>query len=312
MADAPEQVQGEGLPRPIGPLLDRRRAEALEKRRDAVSPAAVATRPVAEVIPQDPAAGLVDHPPSGLGGGLVPESLQRVGLGDQPTQLRVGAEAERVLEHGQAQVVPRPHEADQDVGLLAEVVDQGGGHVVPGDPPPGGLAAVGALEQVGMAAVGGRAPPHRLVERQILEGVQRVVMHEDGNRSLRRQQVCRMLDQVVEAVRRPVPGAACPGDRLGSRCVSHVGVVRFSRASRVTSGVGERRPGADHAPIIGFRMPGRDSGQARRRPASPRLAARTRGCSAANPGRAGRDGPRSLSGRTTARPAGAGGTASSG
>ena len=71
------------------------------------------------------------------------------------------------------------------------------------DPPAGDLAAVELLGQVGMAAVGRGPGQDGRVERQVLEGVQRVVVHEDGDRPLRRQQVGRVLDQPADVVRHP-------------------------------------------------------------------------------------------------------------
>ena len=53
-----------------------------------------------------------------------------------------------------------------------------------------------------MATVGCAAPFHRLMKGQMLEGVQRIVMNENTDRSLRRQEVRRMLDDVGQPVRR--------------------------------------------------------------------------------------------------------------
>src|SRR6478735_8403314 len=51
-----------------------------------------------------------------------------------------------------------------------------------------------------MTAVGGAPLDHRLVERQMLKRVQRVVVNEDADRPLRGQQVGCVLDQVLDVV----------------------------------------------------------------------------------------------------------------
>ena len=40
----------------------------------------------------------------------------------------------------------------------------------------------------------------RLFERQVLEGVKRVVVNEDADRTLRRKQVCKAADHVRQGI----------------------------------------------------------------------------------------------------------------
>src|SRR6185437_11060158 len=60
--------------------------------------------------------------------------------------------------------------------------------------------AVLIFRQIGVAAKNVRRPLHRLGKRQILEGMQRVVVNENRDRPLRRKQVRRMLDRCIELV----------------------------------------------------------------------------------------------------------------
>ena len=64
--------------------------------------------------------------------------------------------------------------------------------------PRAELLAVAVLGQVGLAAEDLGPLLHRFVKRQVLEGVERVVMDEDRDRPLRRQEVGRVLDHSIE------------------------------------------------------------------------------------------------------------------
>ena len=112
--------------------------------------------------------------------------------------------------------VPSPGE-----GVLAEIVDQHRVQVIGEDPPARHLPAVELLRQIRVAAEGGRARLDGLVEGQVLEGVQRVVVHEHRDRALRRQEVGRVVDEVFELVRRSGLAAVRPGSRAAGRGIMH-------------------------------------------------------------------------------------------
>ncbi len=62
--------------------------------------------------------------------------------------------------------------------------------------------AVARLGQVGLGAKGRARGHQRLVEGQVLEGVQRVVVHEDANGPLHRQQVGRVVQRLAQPLGR--------------------------------------------------------------------------------------------------------------
>ena len=71
------------------------------------------------------------------------------------------------------------------------------------DPPAPQLVAIAVLGEIGLAAEDLRPLAERLVERQVLEGVQRVVVDEDGDRPLLREQVRGVLDDLGELAEVP-------------------------------------------------------------------------------------------------------------
>jgi len=100
-----------------------------------------------------------------------------------------------------AKVISRPQEAQEPIAVLAQFFHQDGRQVFEQNAAAGELLAITVFGQVGVAAVGGAALLHRLVKRQMLKGVERVVMNEDPNRPLRWQEVSCMLDQMPQIVR---------------------------------------------------------------------------------------------------------------
>ena len=66
------------------------------------------------------------------------------------------------------------------------------------DPAPRQLLAIAVLAQKRLAAEDARRLLDRLVERQVLEGVQRVMVDEDGDRSLCRQEVAGVIDDLLK------------------------------------------------------------------------------------------------------------------
>ena len=106
-----------------------------------------------------------------------------------------------------------PRTPNEIVGLVAQVVEQDRQQILIQDASAGQLLPIPIFGQVGVAAEGGRPLLHGFVERQVLEGVQRIMVHEDPNRRLRGQQVCRVLDVVLE---RPEPFGDIPLCRVWS------------------------------------------------------------------------------------------------
>jgi len=68
------------------------------------------------------------------------------------------------------------------------------------DSPAPQFLAVSVLAQIGLAPEDVRRFLDRLVERQILERMERVVMDEDCDRPLGRQQVAGVLDHFAQSV----------------------------------------------------------------------------------------------------------------
>ena len=139
---------------------------------------------------------------------------------------------------------------------VAQVLREDRPEVGEPDAAPAELLAVAVLGQVRLAAEDLGPLAHRLVERQVLEGVQGVVVDEDGDRPLGRQQVGGVVDGAAEAflclwstigqVRmgfdprdrdEPTEGCSCPGRAVvkeeGSNSVV-LGRVEFDRWSRET------------------------------------------------------------------------------
>ena len=83
-------------------------------------------------------------------------------------------------------------------GVVAQIFHQHRGDVARQDAAAGQLFAVAILGQIGMAAKRCRTLLDRFVEGVLLECVQRVVMHEDLDRRLRRQKMSGVLDRVME------------------------------------------------------------------------------------------------------------------
>jgi hypothetical protein len=116
-----------------------------------------------------------------------------------------------VPQHRQADLGPRTQPQQRGVGPLAEVLAQHRLQVIETDAtglqrgPVAGLGEVGlTAEDLGPAADG-------LVEGEVLEGVQGVVMDEDADRALCREQMGGVLSQVSEPVQRGSPLAVRMG-----------------------------------------------------------------------------------------------------
>ncbi len=191
MTDAPQQLQGKRLPGLVAPGFDRFVAKTLEQVRYERSQGGrrgvgSARRRGAEIA-HDPASRALDRAIAIFRQSIAAKLSQRFGLGHDPTQLGGGRAVQRRLEHGLPQVKAGAQGANQLVRVLGEVRLQDGDQIVGPNAASGQLAAIARLGRVRLAAVDVRRLHHGVGERFMLKGVQRVVMHEDGQRTLRRQ-----------------------------------------------------------------------------------------------------------------------------
>ncbi len=171
----------------ITPLLD---AGLFETGEETVQPGGpLDIRQRAAQAAHDPVARLGDELAALHLGDIPPGLEQGVGLRHEPVQLMPPAAAQRVLQHGEADFQTRGQAVQRLLGLLTQVTPQHGAQLGEKNAPARQLVAVAVLGEVGLAAEHARSLPHRIVERQVLEGVKRVVVNEDADGSLRRQQM---------------------------------------------------------------------------------------------------------------------------
>ena len=105
---------------------------------------------------------------------------------------------QRNLQHAEPQAVTRSERADQIVCRIVEVIDQDCRQIILTNAALFEVRAIAIFRQVRLAAKSPAASFDTFVKRQVFISVQRVVMNENRNRSLRRQQVRSMLDGMVE------------------------------------------------------------------------------------------------------------------
>jgi len=103
-------------------------------------------------------------------------------------------------QHLHPQMESRTEKAEQVIAPDSQILNEHGFNVFTTNPPAPQLVPISLLRQEWMTAKRLASRYHRFFERQVLERVQRVVMHERGDRSLRGQQVRRVFDQVVQTV----------------------------------------------------------------------------------------------------------------
>ena len=89
-----------------------------------------------------------------------------------------------------------PTPATSSAALVAQLFDEQRFDVLGANAAGRQLVAIPRLGQVRLAPEPDRGMLDRLFERQVLERVQRVVVDEDADRSLRRQQVRELIDHV--------------------------------------------------------------------------------------------------------------------
>ena len=164
-------------------------------------------RPPREPVPPlVTAPEVADHPPPGLGDQPAPhrrrrlaaDPPQRVGFGHVPDQLLGRPAQQGVLEHLQPQRQPRPETRERLGGVRAHVAFERFPQVGEPDPPAPQLLTKAVLGQIRLAAEDPGPFHNRLVKVQVLKGVERVVVNEDGDRPLRRQEPRDVLDHRFE------------------------------------------------------------------------------------------------------------------
>ncbi len=114
---------------------------------------------------------------------------ERVRLLDEPAQLVGRAGRQRVLEHRQPQVEPGAARRERFPGPAAQVVFEDRPQVREPDAAAAQGLAEPLLGQVGLTPEHLAAAADGLVERQVLEGVKGVVVNENADRPLGREQM---------------------------------------------------------------------------------------------------------------------------
>src|SRR5687768_9324385 len=87
------------------------------------------------------------------------------------------------------QMKPGPQKAQQIFGPLPKIINQHRGEIARSDSTAAQLLTIALLRQIRLIAESPERLEHRLFEWEVLKSVARIVMHEDSDRSLRRQQM---------------------------------------------------------------------------------------------------------------------------
>ena len=210
-ADPPEGLEREAFPVVVAPALDRRLAEPVEQLGEAVRDPRPAPR-LRDAVPARLAAA--------RGGRASPSAASRRSAGRgpptrPPARTRRSAFASATYQtsssvgpvrSGYWSIASRRSSRVPKQGIVsprpvAQVLLQHLLELGEPDPAPPQRLAVAVLGQVGLAAEDLGPLLDRLVERQVLEGVERVVVDEDGDRPLRRQQVRGVLDDLAQMLK---------------------------------------------------------------------------------------------------------------
>jgi len=147
--------------------------------------------------------------------------VEGVGLGDVPQKFLGRAGPERILQHREPEVEPRAKATDRLAAAVAQVTFEDVLQLVEPNPPPPEVIAIAILGPVGLTAEDLPSLFHSLVEGKVFKGMQGVVVDEDGDRPLRREQMRGVLDRLVDAVqvgfvgRGEIRGAYPRADRCG-------------------------------------------------------------------------------------------------
>ena len=122
------------------------------------------------------------------------ESGRGFGFLEDPRELRPPRVRDAVQHHGPPEIEPRPDARDILRRSGAELFEEQGFDVSRANAAGRQLVTISRLGQERLAPEPGRGKFGRLFERQVLERVQRVVVDEDADRPLRRQQERELID----------------------------------------------------------------------------------------------------------------------
>ena len=132
-----------------------------------------------------------------------PEPRQGIGVGNEPAQLVGRRQAQGILQHRFAQVATRAHGTNQPVGAFAQIIVQHGPQIFNANAAIGQFLPITVFRQVRLTAEHPRSGLDAVVERKVFERMQGIVMNEDVDRPLGRQEVRRVLDHPVQMILAP-------------------------------------------------------------------------------------------------------------
>ena len=196
-AHLPQRGKRERLPARIVPRLDARFLEPREKAVDPVRTLHAGQR--AAQPAHDPMPRLGDQAPPLHLAHVAARREQRIRLRHEPVQHAALAAAQRMLQHREPQLEPGGQPAHTRAGCGAEVALQHRVQFREKDPPARQFLAVTILREIRLASKDRRAAQQRLVEGIIFKRVQRVVVNENADRPLLRQQMRRVKNPLPES-----------------------------------------------------------------------------------------------------------------
>jgi hypothetical protein len=130
------------------------------------------------------------------------ESPQRLGFVEDPRELAARGGRNAVQHHRAPELEPRSHARHLLRCARAQFLDEQCFDVLGANAAGGEFVAIPRLGQIRLAPQADRGILDRLFKWQVLEGVQRVVVNEDADRPLRREQGCKPIDQARQGIAR--------------------------------------------------------------------------------------------------------------
>ncbi len=213
VTNTPQEVQHEGFPRLIAPGGDRCAVELLENFGDHIDRWRV--KSVAKVV-QYPSLRILNHSVADHRFDLFSKTTQGVRLGDDPTEFRSGPRSQRKLQHRQSQGITGAETGNQPIGLITQIVNQHGDQIIDPNPALPQLVPITFFRKVCMATKELAPRFDSIVKAEMFERMQRVVVHKDSDRPLRRKKVSRMLDHMAQVCGRFVGSAVRLSRRVDS------------------------------------------------------------------------------------------------
>ncbi len=134
------------------------------------------------------------------------ESRQHVSLFEDPRELPPGRVRNAVQHHGAPEVEPRAGSRDILARGVPQFLAQQRVDVAGADAAGGELVAIARLGEERLASQLDGGTLDRLLERQVLERMQRVVMNEDADGALRGEQVRELVEDARERMARGLGG----------------------------------------------------------------------------------------------------------